>query len=138
MCRFCKPIDQLDAADRLRLEQTADWILGDDEVIELAKKKEKNPLVFKDLVTFEVMLSDSLRKIATEQGDYAMELIGNLLDTSFEMTDAAAKELIEQVSVVWPRYGAAIAENAVPVTEETAQKIIRLTRKYIALKPEYS
>ncbi len=138
MCHLCSPIDHLDAADRLRLEQAIDWILGHDDEIELAKKREKNPLVTKDLVSFEVNLSDALRKVAIEQGDYAMEIIGNLLDTSFEMTDAAAAELIKQVSVIWPKYGAIIADSAIPVTEETAQEIMRLTRKYIALKPEYS
>lgn len=138
MCHFCELIGRMDAADRLRIEQAIDYILGDGETVELAKKKEKNPLINRDLVAMEVSLSDSLRKIADAESDAAMTALMKFLDDSFTVTDAGAKELVEMVSTYYPRIGAAIADSAIPVTEETAQEIIRLARKYLSMKPAFS
>ncbi|MEI6633724.1 MAG: phage minor head protein [Chlamydiota bacterium] len=138
MCHLCEQIDRMDAADRLRIEQSIDWLFGDDGIVERAKKKEKNPLINRDLVAFEVTLSDSLRKIADAEGDAAKTWLMKFLDESFTVTDASAKELVEMVSTFYPHIGSAIAESAVPVTEETAQEIIRLARKHIAVKPAFS
>ena len=133
----CSESHGLDAVDAYRIDEAAAWVLGQGDPVELAKK-EKNPLVLRDIVAIEVKLSDTLRAVAVEQGDYAMGLLGKLLDADFEVSAAGAKSLIEQVAAAYPKYGAAIADAAVPMTEETAEQVLALTRKRMALKRGFS
>ena len=137
MCYLCEQIDRMDAADRLRIDQAIDYILCGGVAVERAKKKEKNPLVNRDLVAMEVALADQLQRIAKLKSSEAEKIIAAFLDSDFEVTGAAAKALVELVEEHFPKIGAAIAESAVPVTEETAGGIISLARKYIGKRPGF-
>lgn len=142
MCIICDVLNGYDMLDRARIEDAARLVFNGVAALDVERaggsKRKLNPLKNRDLVAIELDLVDGLRRAGNREGKHAMELLAKLLGPDFDVTDAYARYMVEELALAYPVFGAAIAESAIPISEKTAQKIIKLTREHLAGMPRFA